>query len=96
MKHPYGQYRRIVKELRGPYTQQEAALAAGVSTDLIQDWEAGRTRPKKPALRKLIDHYVTWCRHFERNPEPTRTRAITLMLGADDQDDQPADPGKEA
>jgi len=85
---PQRQYRRLVKRLRGPFTQAEAAKAAGCSVQSIEDWEAGRTRPKKPPLRKLIDHAIEWHKHFGHDPGTLITDAIDLLIGMDDQPDE--------
>lgn len=83
------QYRRIVKRLIGPYTQAEAALAVGTNVHNVQDWVAGRTRPSKPALRKLIDHFKLWSEHFGLPDKPTVDEAIRLLLDTPDEQTEP-------
>jgi len=60
---------RTLRELRGPYSQSEAAKLVGISPECYQLWELGRTQPSPSSLRKLLEHYVTWKRAFGQDPQ---------------------------
>lgn len=62
---------RTLRELRGPYSQAEAAQIVGISPESYQLWELGRSQPSPSSLRKLLEHYGKWKRGFGQDPQRT-------------------------
>lgn len=69
-----------LRELRGPYSQLECARAIGVTPTTVQDWDAGKSQPSPPSLRKLLDHYTLWQSHYRQDPQPLVDSVIKDIL----------------
>lgn len=71
---------RALRELRGPYSQAEAAKIVGISPESYQLWELGRSQPSPSSLRKLLEHYIAWKRAFGQDPQPTVNDVLTSVF----------------
>lgn len=72
--------KRTLRELRGPYSQREAANAVGIKPEGYQQWELGTTQPSPESLRMLLDHYITWKKRYGQDPTPLVNRVLTMLF----------------
>lgn len=89
-KRPKAWYIRTVRNLRGPFSQQEFADACDMNQQTISDYEVGHLTPRQPAFRKMLDHYITWAKKYGVDPAPLTQDVLEYLV------DQPIEPEETA
>jgi len=72
--------KRTLRELRGPYSQRETATIMDVSPEVYQEWELGKAQPGPENLRKLLDHFIKWKKHYGQDPQPIVNEVISFLF----------------
>jgi hypothetical protein len=52
----------------------------GVSPEVYQEWELGKAQPSPENLRKLLDHYIRWKKHYGQDPQPMVDEVLNMVF----------------
>lgn len=77
----------VAERKRRGLTQRELAQSAGISHRAYQDFEAGKTKPQRDTLRKIVEALDLQMEGAEvaqmtREARPRETQVFLEMLGA--------------
>ena len=86
---------KALRDLRGPFSQREAADNIGTNPETYQQWELGRAQPGPENFRRLLDHYTKWMKHYGQDPQPTIDKMLALVFSQADEDNNDRPEKKE-
>ena len=70
----------MLRELRGPYSQREAADVVKMKAEGYQQWELGTAQPSPESLRKLLDHYIAWKKRYGQDAQPLVDEVLRMLF----------------